>query len=113
MLANYFYFHFHFYAHSCPAALQVEQQSKEGWGAGERDTIDAVYGAIYDDSTFLFQPQWDRRNLNLLHIRCERVSEEGSGGKGIKTKHLRGGKNNAKTAENVRGRQAGSRRDKA
>lgn len=83
MLANYFYFHFHFYAHSCPAALQVEQQSKEGWGEGERNTIDAVYGAIYDDSTFLFQPQWDRRNLNLLHIRCESVwrGERGEGNK--------------------------------
>lgn len=88
MLANYFYFHFHFYAHS-----RAERE------AGRGRTIDAVYEAIYDDSTFLFQPQWDRRNLNLLHDAAwgkerERENE-------IKTKQLLGGKNNAKAAENV------------
>lgn len=39
-----------------------------GLEAGDQHDIDAVYEAIYDDSTFLFQPQLGyRRNLNLLH----------------------------------------------
>lgn len=89
------------------AALQVEQKQtvtiEKREGQQERDTIDAVYGAIYDDSTFLFQPQWDRRNLNLLHILYVCL---GRGREEIKTKHLRGGKNNAKTAENVSRKKA-------
>lgn len=39
MLANYFYFHFHFYAHSCPAALQVEQQSRGTEGGRGSGTL--------------------------------------------------------------------------
>lgn len=84
MLANYFYFHF--YAHSQRLLLSCLQLvwvvvvvAKQwsamglglGMGAGDAGIIDVVYGAIYDDSTILFQPhsaQWSRssRNLNLL-----------------------------------------------
>lgn len=59
-----------------PYKLSSKAEGRRG-GAGTGHTIDAVYGAIYDDSTFLFQPQWDRRNLNLLHIRCKSVSVGG------------------------------------
>lgn len=57
MLANYFYFHFHFYAHSwrlphkLPGNIAMSRP-----GIGGMGIIDVVYGAIYDDSTFLFQP---------------------------------------------------------
>lgn len=67
-----------------------------GLEAGDQHDIDAVYEAIYDDSTFLFQPQLGyRRNLNLLHDTTLCVWE----GSEIKTKQEK--KNNAKTAENV------------
>lgn len=35
-----------------PSAIQCQAWTQDGDGG----TIDVVYGAIYDDSTFLFQP---------------------------------------------------------
>jgi len=57
MLANYFYFHSHFYAHSWRLPYKLPGNiAMSRPGIGGMGIIDVVYGAIYDDSTFLFPP---------------------------------------------------------